>query len=38
MKLVHNIVISVFVKPEEDYEKIKEKLLSLMPFDIEIEK
>lgn len=38
MKLANNIVLSVFVKPGEDCEKIKAKLLSLVPFELEKEK
>lgn len=34
MRLFHNIVVSVFIKPEEDYDQIKEKFLSLFPFDL----
>ena len=38
MKLAHNIKINVFVKPEEDEEKLKNALLSIIPFDIKKEK
>ncbi|PIN76050.1 hypothetical protein COV18_01350 [Candidatus Woesearchaeota archaeon CG10_big_fil_rev_8_21_14_0_10_37_12] len=34
MKLVHNITITVFVKPEEDKEEIKKRLIELIPFDL----
>lgn len=37
MKVAHSIKISVFTKPEDDKEKIKKGLLSLVPFDIEKE-
>ena len=35
MKIANSIRISVYVKQEEDEEKIKEKLFSLLPFDLE---
>ena len=35
MKLFHNIIVSVFIKPEEDYDLIKAKFLSLFPFDLD---
>lgn len=35
-KLFHNILISVFIKPEEDFDSIKTAFLSLFPFDLEI--
>jgi len=38
MKLVHKIKISVFIRPEEDEQLIKEHLLRLMPFDLEEQK
>ncbi|MBN1792494.1 hypothetical protein JW826_02310 [Candidatus Woesearchaeota archaeon] len=38
MKFVHTIQVSVFVKPGEDEEKIRESLSSLAPFDLEEEK
>lgn len=38
MKLAHNIKLSVFVREEEDSEKIKQALLSLVPFELEQEK
>lgn len=38
MKLVHNIKISVFARPEEDEQQIKEHLLKLVPFDLEEQK
>ncbi len=38
MKQFNNIHISVFSYPEEDYEKIKSKLISLLPFDLGKEK
>jgi hypothetical protein len=38
MKLAHTITISVFVKKEEDEQKIKEAILKLVPFDLEKEK
>ena len=37
MKIANSIVITVFAKEEEDADKIKEKLKSLIPFDIEQE-
>ena len=38
MKYVHNITFSVFVKPEDSLETIKEQLVNLIPLDIEEEK
>ncbi|MBR9690212.1 hypothetical protein GOV08_00855 [Candidatus Woesearchaeota archaeon] len=38
MKLCHQIKASVFSKPEDDEQKVKEKLISLFPFDLEKEK
>lgn len=38
MKLVNNIKIRVFVTPSEDEKKIKEALVSLVPFNLEQEK
>jgi RNA-binding protein len=38
MKLANRIKINVFVKPEEDEQKIVEALKSLLPFDLEKEK
>jgi RNA binding exosome subunit len=38
MKVAHNVVLNVFVKPEDNEESVREKLLSLIPFDIEEEK
>ena len=38
MKIAHNIKISVFCKPEEDYDKIKNSFLKLVPFNLEEEK
>ena len=38
MKLLHNVVVNVFVKYGEDLDLIKEKLLSLIPLDLEKEK
>ena len=35
MKTIHNITISVFSKEDEDSENIKEKLLTLFPFELE---
>ncbi|MEJ2248513.1 MAG: RNA-binding domain-containing protein [Candidatus Lokiarchaeota archaeon] len=36
--LAHSIILELFVHPEEDQNKIIEKLLSLIPFDIKEEK
>ncbi|MFH1052788.1 MAG: RNA-binding domain-containing protein [Candidatus Woesearchaeota archaeon] len=38
MKLAHNIIISVFAKDDEDYDKISSGLFRLIPFDILKEK
>jgi len=38
MKRFNNIHLSVFCYPEENYETLKEKLISLLPFNIEKEK
>jgi RNA binding exosome subunit len=38
MKLCHNIAVSVFAKPEEDYELLKSTLIKLFPFDLEEKK
>ena len=38
MKIAHSIKITVFVKEGEDDEKVKKKLLELIPFDLEKEK
>ena len=38
MKYVHNITFSVFIKPDESLETIKEQLVQLIPLDIEEEK
>lgn len=38
MKIAHSIKITVFVKEEENEEKIRKTLLSLLPFDLEKEK
>ncbi len=38
MKHLHNVVISVFAKEDENIEKIKEALISLVPFNLEDEK
>jgi len=38
MKLAHNVKLSVFCKPEEDYDKIKSSFLKLVPFNLEEEK
>jgi RNA binding exosome subunit len=38
MKLAHTISISVFVRADDDEEKLKEALLSLVPLDLEKEK
>ncbi|MBU1199492.1 MAG: hypothetical protein KKF46_02440 [Nanoarchaeota archaeon] len=38
MKLANNIKVSVFVKPEDDEDKMKKKFISLFPFDLEKEK
>ena len=37
-KLIHNVEIRVFSKEEDDYDKIKAALLTLLPFDMEKEK
>lgn len=34
MKYFHNVVLSAFVKPEEDEQLIKDAVLSLIPFDL----
>lgn len=38
MKIAHNIRLSVFAKEDEDAGAIKQKLISLVPFDLEQEK
>jgi RNA-binding protein len=38
MKYFHSVKLTVFSKPEDDEEKIKQTLLSLVPFDLEKEK
>jgi len=38
MKTLHAITLSVFIKPEEDYEKNKDAFLSFFPFDLEEQK
>jgi len=38
MKYLHNIKITVFVKPDEDLELIKTTLINLIPFNLEKEK
>lgn len=38
MKLAHNAVISVFVKEGEDKNRIRDKLLDIVPIDLEKEK
>ena len=38
MKIVNSIRLKVYVKEEEDYDKIKKSLLELVPFDLEKEK
>lgn len=38
MKIAHYIKITVFVKPEDDEDKINNKLLDLIPFNLEKEK
>ncbi|MFO8016616.1 MAG: RNA-binding domain-containing protein [Candidatus Woesearchaeota archaeon] len=38
MRLAHNIKISVFCKPEDDYSSIMGAFLSLFPFSLEDEK
>ena len=38
MKNIHSIHLSVFVKPEEDCEKLKSTFLSFFPFNLEKEK
>lgn len=38
MKLAHKIKISVFCSPEKDEEKIRNSLISLIPFNLENEK
>ena len=35
MKLAHNIKMTVFIKPEEDEQLLKDRLISLAPFSIE---
>lgn len=37
-KLVHNAELRVFVKEADDYDELKDKLLALIPFDLEQEK
>ena len=34
MKLFHSVIVSVFIKKEDDYETIKCKFLELFPFDL----
>ncbi|MFT4304265.1 MAG: RNA-binding domain-containing protein [Candidatus Woesearchaeota archaeon] len=34
MKIFHSVVVSVFIKEEEDYNLIKDKYLELFPFDL----
>ncbi len=38
MKLAHQVKLSVFIKEEEDREKIFNKLISLVPFNLKEEK
>jgi RNA binding exosome subunit len=38
MRLAHNIVLSVFIKPEEDAQSIEKAFLSLVPLDLAQEK
>lgn len=38
MKYIHNIKVTIFCKPEEDEEKIKNALLTLFPFNLSDEK
>lgn len=38
MKWAHNITITVFAKPEEDIERIRQGLAALVPFDLEVHK
>lgn len=38
MKLAHNVRMTVFIKPEENEQLLKEKLISLVPFSLEEEK
>ena len=38
MKIANSVKINVFIKEEEDEEKIKAKLFGLIPFDLEEEK
>ncbi|MBS3127605.1 hypothetical protein J4410_00495 [Candidatus Woesearchaeota archaeon] len=38
MKNIHSITLSVFIKPEEDFEKNKNIFLSFFPFSIEEQK
>lgn len=38
MKTAHNIKVRVFAKENEDVDRIKERLVSLFPFDLEKEK
>ena len=35
MKLFHNIIVSVFIKPEENFDAIKKNFLGLFAFDLE---
>lgn len=34
MKVFHNVIVNVFIKPEENYDEIKQAFLKLFPFDI----
>ncbi len=38
MKLIHNLAVSVFIKPEDEATTIKQAFLSFFPFDLEKEK
>ncbi|MEE9525315.1 MAG: RNA-binding domain-containing protein [Candidatus Woesearchaeota archaeon] len=38
MKIANSIRIKVYIKEEEDFDKIKKSLLELIPFDLEKEK
>lgn len=35
MKSFHNIILSAFIKPEEDEQAVKDAILSIIPFDLE---
>lgn len=38
MKRLHNVVLSMFVKPEEDAQELERKFLSIVPFSLGEEK